>query len=145
MIGRVIAGIEHVLIDPTHAGGVRPELGFDTGGQAVFHKVQVFQNPAPRPIQIRPVVKNNVDERLLKHADAAYDLRVRNTHHRRGEWIGDLIFHHVGRLAGVVSRHDHLHVGQIRDRIQVDVNRRPNPGGNQDPGQQQDHELIANR
>jgi len=45
VVGTVIAGEQHVLVNPTDAGGVRPELRLDARGQLPLRIVQVLQHP----------------------------------------------------------------------------------------------------
>jgi hypothetical protein len=101
--------------------------------------------PAARPIEVRAVIEDDVNERLLKHAYAAYNFRVGDAHHRGGQRICDLIFDDVRRLAGIVRRYDHLHVRQIGNRIKTDMNSSPNAGADEHCCQQQYHEAITNR
>ena len=48
---------ERVLIDPAHAGRVRPERRLGAGGQARLHLVQIFQYARARPVRIGAIVE----------------------------------------------------------------------------------------
>ena len=61
--GQRSVGADHcVLIDPAHARGVRPDLRHDPGRQAAGGKVQVLDDARARPVDIGPVLEDDVNE-----------------------------------------------------------------------------------
>ena len=69
---------QRVLVDPADAGGIGPERGLGTGGQARLHLVQVLQHPRARPVQVGPVLEQHVDEGIAEERIAAHCLRTRH-------------------------------------------------------------------
>ena len=47
---------------PAQAGGIGTEDGIDIGGNFVLHGLEIFQDTASGPVDIRPFFKNDVDE-----------------------------------------------------------------------------------
>ena len=105
---------ERVFVDPADACRVRAERGDGVLRQARLHLVQVLEHARARPIEVRAVVEQHVDERVAEERVAAHRLRARHRQHRRRERVGDLVLDDLRRLARVRGPDDHLHVGQIR-------------------------------
>ncbi len=134
----MLAGFVHqgVLVYPAHPGGVRPELGLGPGRQIGGHLTQVLQHPGTRPVEIRAVVKQHIDEGVAEEGVAAHRGGARHRQHGGGERVGHLILHHLGRLARVGGLDDHLHVGEIRQGVHRGLLDRPEaPGGEHDSQQ----------
>ena len=75
---RLVLGEQRVLIDPADARGVRTDLRCDALGHAAGGKVEVFQYPGPRPINVRAVFKNDVDEGRAEEREAANHFGLRH-------------------------------------------------------------------
>ena len=48
---------------PADGRGIGAQNGIDVGGDFRLHRLQVFENPASRPVDVRPFVKYDVDKR----------------------------------------------------------------------------------
>ena len=72
----VFAGVVHegVFIDPAHAGRIRANHRIDAFGQRSTHRVQIFDDPRARPVNVRAILEDHIDERLPKHRLAAHEL-----------------------------------------------------------------------
>ena len=51
-----------VLVDPTHARGIRPEGGGNTLGQALLRLVEVLQYARARPVEVGIVLEQHINE-----------------------------------------------------------------------------------
>ena len=90
-----------------------------------------------------PSSKDHEDIGIAKHR-----LRAHGLHMRRGEQAGDdrighLVFDDVGRLACPACVNDHLHVGDVRQRIQRNMLQRPDSGKCEQQHSGKDQEAIA--
>jgi hypothetical protein len=108
---------KRVLVDPAHAGGVRPECGLGAGRQARLHLVQILQHPRAGPVGVSAVLEQDVDEGVAEHRVPAHRLCPRHRHHRGGERVSDLVFDDARGLAGERRADDDLRIGEIRDRV----------------------------
>ena len=106
-----------VLVHPTHARGIRPQLRTHTTRQAARRKVEVFQHTRTRPVNVSAVLENHIDERRAKEREPPYHLGSRHTQHSRRQGISDLILHHLRGLSWIFGVDDDLDVGQIRQRV----------------------------
>src|SRR6185369_1747035 len=59
--------------------------------------------------------------------------------------IGDLVFDHLWRLAGILGVDDDLRVGEVRDRVQRKVNERIEAGGSREARADQYQQQVAGR
>ncbi len=109
---------QRVFVNPSHAGGVRTQSGGDSGRQAFGNEVQLLQHPAARPIQIRAVFENDVDEGKPEKGISANHFGERNGQQGGGQRIGDLVLDDLRGLAGKLGEDNHLDVAQIRNRVQ---------------------------
>ena len=117
--GEIVFVAQHrILIHPAHAGRVRPQLRRDVFRQTPRDAVEIFQHARTRPVDIGAVLEDHVHERRAEEREAAHHLGFRHSQHRRGERIGDLVFHHLRGLPRVFGIDDHLHIRQIWQRIQ---------------------------
>ncbi len=126
---------QRVLIDPAHPGGIGAELGAGGGGQIGRNLAQILQHPGAGPVEICVVVKQHIDEGVAEERVAAHRGRPRYRQHGGGERVGDLILHHLGRLARVGGLDDHLHIGEVRQGIHRGLFDRPEPPGGEHEGQ----------
>ena len=128
---------QRVLVDPAHAGGVRPERGPRRGRQARLRLVQVFQHPRARPIGVGAVLEQHVDERVAEHRVPAHRARAGHRHHGGGERIGELVLDDLRRLPRKRRADDDLHVGQVRQRVERRAQQRHRaPAGREQRGHQ---------
>ncbi len=70
----VLAGLVHqrVFIDPTHAGGVRPQRRTDARRQVAHRLIEIFQHAGTRPIHVRAVLKDDIHKREAEERLAAH-------------------------------------------------------------------------
>ena len=106
-----------VLVNPAHTRGIGAKLRCNTFGQVCGDLAQIFQHPRTRPIQIGAVFEHDIDIAVAKEGKPAHVTGPRHRQHRGGDGIGDLVLDHLRCLTGIGRAHDHLHVRQIRDRI----------------------------
>ncbi len=108
------------------------------GGQILGGSVQIFEDTRPRPIEVRAVVEDHIDEGHAEEGEAAHDMRLRHGQHGGGQRIGDLILDHLRRLARILRVDDDLNVGEIRDGVErhvldsIDADERDEDGGDAD-------------
>src|SRR4030088_213595 len=109
---------ERVLVNPTNASGVRSDDRIDTFWQGTSHRVQIFDYSRPGPINVRTILKDDVNERFTEHRFTAnkFNLRRRNKFGR--DRVGNLIFNQVGRTAFPIGINNDLNVAQIGNRIE---------------------------
>ena len=134
---------ERVLIDPAHSGRVRTERRLGARRQPGLHLIQVFQHPRARPVRIRPVLEQDVDEGIAEHRIAANRLRARHRHHGGGERIGDLVFDDARRLPGEGRADDDLRVGQVRYRVQRRAQKGNDAPGRDNQRGKEDEKTVA--
>ncbi len=130
-----------VLVHPTHAGRVRSEFGAHPVGQARQDLAQVLERATASPVDVRAVLKDDVDVGESEVGEATNRLDLRGAEHGRHDWVGDLIFDHV-RAAVPARVDDHLRVGQIGDRVERHVAHAVDPDSDRDARDEQDQELI---
>ena len=132
-------------IHPADTGGVRPQARGYPGRQSAGNKIQIFENPRAGPVQIGSVLENDVDEGKTEKRVAPDHLGKGDAQHGRGQRVGDLVFDHLGRLAGVFGVDDHLNIRKIRNGVKRCMQHRQNAAeGNEQRGQN-DHELVVDR
>jgi hypothetical protein len=56
---RILKGIAE---NPSHARGIGPEQWVYISRDFTFHSLQVLENPAPGPVDVRAIMENDVDE-----------------------------------------------------------------------------------
>ena len=133
---------ERVLEDPAHAGGIRPELGSNAFGELRDDLAQVLERPAARPVDVGPVLEDDVHVREAEVGEAPDSLDVGGAQHRGDDRVGDLVLDDV-RTAVPARVDDDLRVRQIRDRIQRNVAGAPDGPQHRHDGEDQHDELIV--
>ena len=138
-------GVQHVHEGPTDAGGVRPELRRDTLRQPALKPRHRLEHPGACPVEVRAVLEDHVDEGEAEERVAADDLGVRHREHRRGDRVGHLVLHDLGRLARELRVEDDLDVGEVGDRVDARRPDGPHTGRyrHDEPGRNQ--QLVAQR
>ena len=140
----VLAG-QRVLEDPADAGRIRPELRRHPGRQVALGGAEVFEHPRTCPVDIGPVLENNVNVGGAEHRKTAHDLSLGYRQHGRGQRVGDLVLDDLGRLPGIGRVDDDLDVGEVGQRIKRRLFDGINAAADQGQGGQQDNEHIAGR
>ena len=140
-LGKVVAvRFQRVHERPADAGGVGPKRGSNAGRQGGRCLVECFQYAGARPVDVRAILEDDVDERESEERVAAHDFRVGRGKQLRCQRIRDLVLDDARRLAGVLRVDDHLGVGEVRDRIErrsiqgVDADQGGQQRGNDDKG-----------
>src|SRR3546814_21102360 len=95
-----------ILIDPTDAGSIGAQRRRDPGRQAPGCKIEVFEHAAAGPVEIRAFLEDDIDERDAEIRETTYDLRAWNVEQCGCHRIGDLVFHDLWCLAGIIGVDD---------------------------------------
>ena len=116
----MFAGIidQRVLVDPAHACGVGSDHRIHAFRQRAAHRIQIFNDARPRPIDVRAVLKDDVDERFSEHRFAADEFHFRRGDEHGRNRISDLVFDQVGRAAFPIGVNDHLDVAEVGNGIE---------------------------
>jgi hypothetical protein len=141
----VLARLQGVLVDPAHPGGVRSELDARLRRQPSLHARQVLEDARTRPVQVRPVLEDDVDERESEERVTADHARVRHGQHAGRQGVGDLVLHDLRPLAGVFGEDDDLDVRQVGKRVERNGHHRVDPDGDDDQCGRDDEELVVDR
>jgi hypothetical protein len=140
---RLLGAHDDVLIDPAHAGGVRPERRREAGRESLLGKIQILEDTAPRPIDVGAVLENHVHERHAKVREPADHLGARHGEKRRRQRIGHLVFDDLWRLARIFGVDDDLGVREIRNGIQRRLEHRVDTDADDEQRRKQDQEDVA--
>src|SRR5262249_39889624 len=116
---------ERVLKDPTYTRRIGPNDGVDSLGQHSPNGVQVLNDPRASPVNVGSILENDIDERFTEHRLTANELHLRRRDEPGGNRIGDLIFDEIRGPALPLCINYHLHVAQVRNRIQRCARQRP--------------------
>ena len=97
--------------------GIRADDGRDAGRQALLRDVHSLDDARACPVVIHLVFEDDEDHREAEARHAADGLYSRRAGEARGQRIGDLIVHVLGRAAGPVGEDDDLLFADVRDGI----------------------------
>ena len=142
---RVPPGVvdERVLEDPADAGRVGSDRRVDALGQLAADALQVLDDAAARPVDVGAVLEDDVDVRDAEIGEAADRLHVRRRDERRDDRIGDLVLDQIGTAARPLGRDDHLHVRDVRHRVERRVQHRPDaPDGQRQRPDEHQHAVM---
>ncbi len=134
---------EGVLEDPSCSRRIRPDGRMDFGRQAAADLLKVFDHPRARPVQVRPVLKNDVHIRIPKHRLSADGLHMWGRKKACHDGVSDLVFDDVRWLSRPTRMHDHLHIRDVRQRIERNVTKRPDTGQRQHQNASKYEEAIS--
>ena len=109
---------ERVFENPSDTRRVGADFWRDPLRQAIADRSQVFEDARPRPVEIDPVLEDDVDERVADHGKSAHVLHAGGRAQRRDDGIGDLILDQVRASPHPLRRNDHLCVGEVRHRVE---------------------------
>ena len=101
---------ERVLVNPADAGRVRADRRVHAFGKSTANRIQVFDDPRTRPVDVSAVLKNYVNERFPKHRLAANKSHFRRSNECGGDRISDLVFDQIGRASFPFGVNDHLRI-----------------------------------
>ncbi len=98
LVGRVLPALvdEGVLVDPADARRVRPELGLHAGGEARLDRRELLEDARARPVDVGPVLEDDVDVREAEVREAPDRLHLRRAEEGRHDRIRDLVLEDVG-------------------------------------------------
>ena len=141
----VLAGLVHqrVFENPAHSRGIRANHWVHAFGQHAAHRTEVFDDARARPIDVRTVLEDDVDERLAKAGLAAYELHLRRSDEAGRNRIRDLVFDEVRGAALPFGGYDDLHVADVRDGVQGRACERPDAAGDAEDHKNGDEESVA--
>ena len=122
---------QHILIDPADSGGVWPQFRGRSCRQAGLNLCQIFQDPRTRPVQIRPVLEDDIDVRVAKERETTHVDGTGHGQHGSCDGIGDLVFDDLRRLPRIRCLDDHLNVREVRNRVDRCCLDRPDATGAQ--------------
>ena len=89
-----------------------------------MRRVHVLEHAAARPVQVGAVLEDHVDERQPEERLPAHGAHARRGEQRRRDRVGDLVLDQIRAAARPLGRDDHLHVGQVGDRVERRVPQR---------------------
>ncbi len=113
-----------VPVDMPNTGALRPEPGYDIRRQDIPGAGQPFADPGARPVDIHCVIKDHIHHAETKRSLGANVLDVGQGAERRAQRVGHLVVHYLGSAPRPGRQHDHLVVGEIRNRVQLEVDQR---------------------
>ena len=85
-----------ILIDPAHAGRVRPEFRADAFRKARLDLRKIFEHAASGPVKISAVLEDDVDVRIAEVRETADGFDLGRPQHRSDDGVSDLVFDDVG-------------------------------------------------
>ncbi len=103
---------------PAEAGRVRAEHGIDIGRKLVPHRLEVFKDPAPRPIDVGTFIEDYIDEGTAQVGEPTDSLDPRGRKEGRRNGIGNLVLDEVGAPARPFGIDNHLGVGEVWNRVE---------------------------
>ena len=141
----VVVGAERVHVGPADAARVGTEGGADALGQPAADVVQVLEDPAPRPVEVGAVLEDHIDEREPEERVAPHHRGRGDREHLGGDRVGHLVLDHLRGLSRVVGEHDHLDVGEVRERVERDGAERLEPGDGEERRQHEHEQAVPER
>ena len=116
----VLAGLVHqgVLEDPADAGRVGPDRRVDAVRQASADALQVLHHAASSPVHVGAIFEDDVDVGDAEVGEAPNGADPWRREERRHDGIGHLILDQVWTTPFPRRCHDHLHIGDIRHRVE---------------------------
>src|SRR5690348_1152217 len=132
-----------IFIDPTRSGSVRSDHGRDVFRQNALKLLDVFKYAGACPIEVCSVLENNKDVGITEHGLGSHGLNVGSCEKGRDNGIGDLVLDDVWRLTFPGDVDDHLHIGDVRQRIERNVLERPDSGKKQHESPDENQEAVV--
>ena len=133
---------EHVLEHPAQARGIGSQLRLDPLGKPRQNRRQVLLGPRTGPVDVGPLVEDDIDEGIAEVGEAAHGPDPRSAQHGRDDRIGDLILEDVG-AAVPPGVDDHLGLGEIRNGVERDVLHGPPPHDGGGGDEQKNDQLVV--
>ncbi len=112
---------------PADAGGVGAEDRGGALGELAADLLQVLEHPGARPVDVGPVLEDRVDVGEAEVRKPAHGFDPGGGDEGGDDRVGDLVLDQI-RAASLPGRvDDHLHVGDVRHRVERDVLERIHP------------------
>src|SRR5437870_12495066 len=135
---------QRILEDPANTGGIRTEHRcYPLWKTSRRDLIEIFQDATSRPIDIGPVLKDDVNIGVTKIGKAAHKLDFGCGEHRRGNGLGHLILDDAGISAHPGGVNDHLNVRKIGNRIQRSVPQSPDAPRTKEKNHEENEKLIS--
>src|SRR5579872_7574508 len=87
--------------------------------------LHIFEHAGTRPVHVGTIFKDHEYIRIVEHGLPAHGFYLWGGQKRGHDWVGNLIFDEVRRLAFPVGVNDHLHVRYVGKSVEWDVAERP--------------------
>src|SRR5882757_836229 len=132
-----------ILIHPACARRIRTDDGMYAFWQTPADLLQVFNDTRARPIEVGAIQKDNIDVGVSEHSLGADGFYMRRGKETGNDRIGHLVLYYIGWLTRPGCMNDHLHVRDVRQRVQWYMLQRPNSGKCEQQDYCKDKETIA--
>ena len=119
LAGRVAVALQRVLVDLPDRRVVRPEVRRDAVGHLGVG--QPFGHLLPRPVDVDVVLEGQDHLRQPERRDRPLDQHARRAGQRPLDRDGHLLLDLLRRLAGVEGDHHDLDVGDVRERLDLQL------------------------
>src|SRR5277367_2790610 len=103
-----------ILIDPACTCCIGTNGRMHVLRQTPADLLQVLDHTRSSPVDVRSVLKNDIDVGIAQHGLCANSFDMRGSQQTGNDRVSHLVFDHIGRLACPTRVNDHLHVGDIR-------------------------------
>ena len=128
---------------PAEARGVGAEYGIDIGGNLVLDRLEIFEDPASRPVDIGPLLEDDIDEGAAEEGKPPDGLDLGRRQQGGRNRVGDLVLDQIGAPARPFRVDDDLRVAQIGDGIQRRIPERPGTPDQGEGHNKEDYEFVA--
>ena len=132
-----------VLESPAEARRIGTEHRIDIGGEFVPDRLDVLEDPAPGPVDIRSLFEDHIDKGTAEIGKTPHRLDLGGGEQGRGDRVGDLVFDQIGAASGPFGVDDHLGVAQVGEGVQRRSLQRPVSPENQKGHEQEDDKPVA--
>jgi hypothetical protein len=112
---------ESVFVDPSRTRCIRSNRRMHVGGQAASNRLQILDNSRASPVDVRAVFRDDENVGIVKHRLGTDGLHVWRGEQGGDDWIGDLVFDDVRRLAFPIRVNNDLYVRNIWQGIERNV------------------------
>ena len=134
-----------VFVDPAHPGRVGAQGRPRRLGQSRLDLTEVFENPRPGPVEVRPLVEQDIDVAVAEERIPPHRAGAGHRQHGRGQGIGDLVLDNLRRLAGIGGPDNDLDVRQVGQGVDRRAAYGPKPARQQGERGQQDEDPRPDR
>ncbi len=131
-LGEVVCArfIDHrIRKSPSEPGRIWTQNRIYIRRDLVLYGLQVFEDPAAGPVDVRPFLEDDVNERTAKVREAPDCLDLGGCEKRRRNGVCDLILDQVGTSPLPFAIDNNLGIAQVGDCVQRDMLERPKAPG----------------